>query len=64
MTSAPVLTPPASSPPPPREHERPRGPRSVWAWVRPLGGAAILAFLVWRLGTGPFLDALRQINAD
>jgi glycosyltransferase 2 family protein len=33
-----------------------------WTWLRPLGGLAILAFLVWRLGTGPFLDALRQID--
>jgi uncharacterized membrane protein YbhN (UPF0104 family) len=30
--------------------------------VRPLGGLAILAFLVWRVGTGPFLDALHQID--
>jgi uncharacterized membrane protein YbhN (UPF0104 family) len=35
----------------------------VWAWARPLGGAAILVFVVWRVGTGPFLDALHQINA-
>jgi uncharacterized membrane protein YbhN (UPF0104 family) len=34
----------------------------VWAWARPLGGLAILAFLVWRVGTGPFLDAVHQIN--
>ena len=35
-----------------------RGERRVmssrtWAWARPLGGAAILGVLVWRLGTGP-----------
>jgi hypothetical protein len=24
--------------------------RSVWAWVRLLGGAAIIALLMWRLG--------------
>jgi uncharacterized membrane protein YbhN (UPF0104 family) len=35
----------------------------VWAWARPLGGVAILAVLVWRVGTGPFLDTLHQINA-
>ena len=29
--------------------------RSVWAWVRVLGGAGIIALLVWRLGTGAFL---------
>ena len=36
--------------------------RTFWIWARPLGGAAILAVLVWRLGTGPFLDGVRQIN--
>ncbi len=34
----------------------------TWAWARPVGGAAILAVLVWRLGTGPFLDGVRQIS--
>jgi glycosyltransferase 2 family protein len=28
----------------------------------PLAGAAILAVLLWRLGTGPFLDGVRLIN--
>jgi uncharacterized membrane protein YbhN (UPF0104 family) len=37
--------------------------RSVWAAVRMLGGAAILAVLLWRLGTGAFLDGLRVIDA-
>jgi uncharacterized membrane protein YbhN (UPF0104 family) len=36
--------------------------RTFWVWARPLGGAAILAVLVWRLGTGPFLDGIRMIN--
>ncbi|WP_373319548.1 lysylphosphatidylglycerol synthase transmembrane domain-containing protein [Rugosimonospora africana] len=36
--------------------------RAVWAWVRVLGGAGIIAFLLWRLGTGPFLDGLRGID--
>jgi glycosyltransferase 2 family protein len=36
--------------------------RSLWAWVRPFAGVAILAVLLWRLGTGPFLDSLRLIN--
>ena len=31
-------------------------------WVRGLGGAAILAVLVWRLGTGPFLEGLRMVD--
>jgi uncharacterized membrane protein YbhN (UPF0104 family) len=37
--------------------------RSVWAWVRMLGGASIIAVLVWRLGSGAFLNGLRVINA-
>ncbi|MEQ4305065.1 lysylphosphatidylglycerol synthase transmembrane domain-containing protein [Plantactinospora sp. B6F1] len=36
--------------------------RTFWAWARLLGGAAILGFLVWRLGTGAFLDGLRVID--
>ena len=38
------------------------GTRRTWAWARPIGGAAILAVLVWRLGTGPFLDGVRLIS--
>ncbi|WP_407341336.1 lysylphosphatidylglycerol synthase transmembrane domain-containing protein [Pengzhenrongella phosphoraccumulans] len=30
--------------------------------MRPVGGAGILAVLVWRLGAGPFVDALRRID--
>ncbi|MER7247839.1 lysylphosphatidylglycerol synthase transmembrane domain-containing protein [Kribbella sp. NPDC000426] len=33
--------------------------RSIWTWARLAGGAAILAVLVWRVGTGPLLDGLR-----
>lgn len=36
--------------------------RSVWAWVRMLGGAGILALLFWRLGTSAFLNGLRVID--
>lgn len=36
--------------------------RTVWAWVRPVGGAAILAVLIWQLGTGPILDGFRAIS--
>jgi uncharacterized membrane protein YbhN (UPF0104 family) len=36
--------------------------RSVWAWTRLTVGAAILAVLVWRLGTGPFLEPLHRID--
>jgi len=34
----------------------------AWTWARLLGGAAILALLVRRLGTGPFLDGVRLIS--
>ena len=37
--------------------------RTAWSWVRALGGAAILGALVWRLGTGPFLEAVRRVDA-
>jgi len=36
--------------------------RTVWAWARPVGGAAIRAVIIGRLGTGPILDGLRTIN--
>lgn len=36
----------------------------TWAVVRLLVGAAILGALVWRLGTGPFLDGLRLVDAQ
>ena len=39
-----------------------RGRRTAWALVRLLGGAGILAVLVWRLGTGPFLDGVRTMQ--
>ena len=35
----------------------------TWRWVRVLLGVAVLAVLVWRLGTGPFVDGLRKIDA-
>nr|MDT0659366.1 lysylphosphatidylglycerol synthase transmembrane domain-containing protein [Micromonospora sp. DSM 115978] len=35
----------------------------MWAWARMLGGLGILAVLLWRLGTGAFLDGLRVIDA-
>jgi peptidoglycan/LPS O-acetylase OafA/YrhL len=43
--------------------------RRSWSWGLPLrwgraaGSAAIFAILVWRLGTGPFLDGIRTIDA-
>lgn len=36
--------------------------RSVWAWLRTLAGAGIITVLVWRLGSGAFLDGLRVIS--
>ena len=41
---------------------RPRTSRTVWAAVRLLGGAAILAIIVSRVGTGPFLHGLRAVS--
>jgi hypothetical protein len=37
--------------------------RAVPGWVRPAVAAATLAVLVWQLGTGPFLDGLRAVDA-
>ena len=34
----------------------------MWTWTRLLGGAAILAVLLWRLGAGPFLEGVRTID--
>jgi glycosyltransferase 2 family protein len=34
----------------------------VWAWAQPAGAAATLAFVVWRLGTGPFRDGVRTVD--
>jgi len=36
--------------------------RRLWVWGRLMGSAAIVAVLVWRLGTGPFLDGVRTID--
>ena len=36
--------------------------RIVWAWARVMAPAAVLAVLIWRLGTGPFLDGLRAVD--
>jgi glycosyltransferase 2 family protein len=38
--------------------------RTMWAWARLAGGAATLAVLVWRLGTGPFLDGIRTVDGE
>ena len=36
--------------------------RTLWAWARIAGSALVIAFLVWRLGTGPFLDGVRRVD--
>jgi uncharacterized membrane protein YbhN (UPF0104 family) len=46
----------------PRELTRPLTRRTVWAVLRPLGGIAILAIIVSRLGTGPFLHGLSAVS--
>ncbi|MFE3646622.1 lysylphosphatidylglycerol synthase transmembrane domain-containing protein [Streptomyces sp. NPDC059152] len=37
--------------------------RQAWSWIRTAGGLAILAALLWHLGSGAFLDGLRRIDA-
>jgi uncharacterized membrane protein YbhN (UPF0104 family) len=39
-----------------------RRERSRWRWLRVVGGVAILALLVWRVGTGPFLHGVRSVS--
>lgn len=36
--------------------------RTLWAGLRLAGGVAILAVVVWRLGSGPIFDGLRTIS--
>jgi len=36
--------------------------RPAWWWVRLAATAATLAVLVWRVGTGPFLDGVRTVD--
>jgi uncharacterized membrane protein YbhN (UPF0104 family) len=36
--------------------------RRLWPWLRMLIAVAILAVLVWRLGTDAFVDGLRRVN--
>jgi glycosyltransferase 2 family protein len=37
-------------------------PRATWRWVHVAVAAVTLAVLVWRVGTGPFLDGLRAVD--
>jgi uncharacterized membrane protein YbhN (UPF0104 family) len=39
------------------------GRAAWWTWAHPALAAATLAVLVWRLGTGPFLDGLGRVDA-
>jgi len=36
--------------------------RTAWRWASRAGAAAVLVVLVWRVGTGPFLEGLRTID--
>jgi uncharacterized membrane protein YbhN (UPF0104 family) len=36
--------------------------RTIWAWGRLLAPVLVLGVLVWRLGTGPFLDGVRLVD--
>jgi len=36
--------------------------RTFWRWARPGVAAAILGVLVWKVGTGPFLDGVRMVD--
>jgi uncharacterized membrane protein YbhN (UPF0104 family) len=36
--------------------------RRLWAYGRVVGSVLTLAVVVWRLGTGPFLDGLRSVD--
>jgi uncharacterized membrane protein YbhN (UPF0104 family) len=36
--------------------------RAAWWWARLAATATVLAVLVWRVGTGPFLDGLRTVD--
>jgi glycosyltransferase 2 family protein len=36
--------------------------RATWRWVRLAATAAVFAVLVWRVGTGPFVDGLRTVD--
>ena len=38
--------------------------RTVWTWARLAGVAATFAVLVWRLGTGPFIDGVRTVDGQ
>jgi uncharacterized membrane protein YbhN (UPF0104 family) len=47
-----------------RARRRATSPRGAWWWVRLAVAAATLGVLVWRVGTGPFLDGLRTVDGQ
>jgi glycosyltransferase 2 family protein len=36
--------------------------RTLWTWARVVGPAVTLAIVVWRVGTGPFVDGVRTVD--
>jgi uncharacterized membrane protein YbhN (UPF0104 family) len=46
-----------------RSTTRRRSRKTAWRWARLAAAAGTLAVLVWRLGTSPFLDGLRMVDA-
>ena len=38
--------------------------QTVWRWGRLVGPAVVLAVLIWRLGTGPFLAGVRAVDVS
>jgi len=43
-------------------HVKPRNTKLLWAWAKLLVGAGIVVALMWKLGTGGFVDGLRVIS--
>ncbi|MGN6217710.1 MAG: lysylphosphatidylglycerol synthase transmembrane domain-containing protein [Solirubrobacterales bacterium] len=39
------------------------GTRGIFRWAGPAVGVAVLAAVTWRLGSGPFLDGVRALDA-
>jgi len=38
--------------------------RNMWTWARLAGVAATFGILVWRLGTGPFIEGVRTVDGQ
>src|ERR1700729_1933966 len=37
--------------------------RSILRWAQPAAAVVVLAVVIWRLGSGPFLDGVRSLDA-